>query len=170
MTTPVIPYIDFGNLAVARNNNYSLQTLLQGFAWKILTNLQAIVVQDQSNLPNSAAKISNAFYPDPQTGQPDISLSYTPNTGAYPTGTIKFYFSGPNNAYDISCPFTVEFFDATHITITAVDAPAVTARFDASNPDQSALNVFTYAILGVAMPAWFDKMTNAYYNNGNSVA
>jgi hypothetical protein len=170
MTTPVIPYVDFGNLIAERYNNNTLLTLLQNFSNILFNSLHSMVVQDNSDLPNSTGKISVAFYGDPNSGSPnygqaDISLTYTPNTGPYPTGTITIYFSGPNGMADFNCVFDVEFFDTQRITITAQGAPSVTARFDASNPDPSALNIFVYAIMGVAMPVWMDQVTNGVYNN-----
>jgi hypothetical protein len=168
MTNPTIPYIDFGNSIAARNNAYSLQTSLSGFAWKLMNNLQNMVVPDQSNLPNSASTTNPPFYGDPSnSGLPDVALTYVTGDGLFPTATIKFFLSAPSGYYNFSCWFNVTFFDANRITVTANNVPAVTARFDMSNVNQSTMNLFSYSILGTAIPVWLDEVSSAYYNNTN---
>jgi hypothetical protein len=159
MITPQIPYFDIDDLVLARNNQSTLQGNLLNFSWSLITALTNMVVNDPNTPPQSP--IAAAFYPNPNTGNPDISLNYVVGDGEFPTAKIRFYFAPTQ--WSMALTFDIAFFDATHITVTASGIPSVTGKFEIYNLDPHKLNLFCYSIIGTAMPVWMDQASQGFY-------
>lgn len=156
MITPQIPYYDIDNVLLERNNSYDVHTTVNQFSWTLLNALNGIVVNDPNTPPVSP--ISNPFYPNP-SGTLDTSVTYV--SGEFPSAKCRFYFAP--TAWSLGLVFEYEFFDKDRFTITSVDVPSVTARFDNSNIDQGRLRLFCYSIIGTLMPVLMDQVSSAYY-------
>jgi hypothetical protein len=98
------------------------------------------------------------------------ALIYNAGTGAYPVGTFSLFFNATSDITNFPLHFTVTFFDSNRITVSSADAPTVIGRFDMTDIDQSALNIFVYGILGVVLPAAFDQISDWIYNGTDIVS
>jgi hypothetical protein len=159
-----INYNDFGTLSLARINTNSTQTTVDNFYTLLLSALQnSMTVTTTTPVPKTDSSGDDllVFYQDAN----NPVYTYTPNTGKYPVATFRIFFNTPSDCTNFPLHFSMSWFDDSRIIVTSVDTPSVVGKFDVSNLDQSAFNIFIYGILGVALPAAMDQISNFVYNN-----
>lgn len=155
-------YNDLGKLAVSYIDSNSATATATTVMYAVSNSLQnSLIVNGSATIPKTSNGTNTlVFY----TSAGPV-LTYVPNSSGYPTATFKVYFNTPQNVANFPLHFTLTFFDANHVTIQSVDAPSVVGRFDATNIDAFALDVFTNAILAVALPVAMEQLCDEVYNN-----